>query len=159
MCLSVSSGWFDIHRYPISFDVIKHIFIGVYGFFVFYGMELHFCNYHSYDNFYPYFLHFILFRYWCVYGFRWAVIVYISIDLCSVVFCFYCWSHWFVLCVFFDLCIFFILFIAFGIIILEFIYACCIFGCVVSVYSFDIHEVIYENIMMSDLECCVVSFI
>ena len=60
---------------------------------------------------------------------------------------------------FFDLCIFFILFIAFGIIILEFIYACCIFGCVVFVYSFDIHEVIYENIMMSGLECCVVSFI
>ena len=118
MCLSVSSGWFDIHRYPISFDVIKHIFIGVYGFVVFYGMELHFCNYHSYDNFYSYFLHFILFRYWCVYGFRWAVIVYISIDLCSVVFCFYCWSHWFVLCVFFDLSISFILFIALGIIIL-----------------------------------------
>ena len=53
--LSVSSGWFDIHRYPISFDVIKHIFIGVYGLFVFYGMEIHFCKYHSYDNFYPHF--------------------------------------------------------------------------------------------------------
>ena len=103
--LSVSSGWFDIHRYPISFDVIKHIFIGVYGLFVFYGMEIHFWKYHSYDNFYPHFLHFILFGYLCVYVLRCALIVYIFIDLCSVVFCFYCWNHWFVLCLFFDLSI------------------------------------------------------
>ena len=40
--LSVSSGGFDIHGYPISFDVIRHIFIGVDGFIVFYGMEIHF---------------------------------------------------------------------------------------------------------------------
>ena len=63
---SVSSGGFDIHGYSISFDGIRHIFIGVDGFIVFYGMEIHFCNYHSYDNFY---LHY---GYWCVSGLPWA---------------------------------------------------------------------------------------
>jgi len=53
--LSVSSGGFDIHGYLISFDVIKHIFIGVDGFIVFYGMEIHFRNYPSYDSIYPHF--------------------------------------------------------------------------------------------------------
>ena len=47
----MSSGGFDIHGYSISFDGIRHIFIGVDGFIVFYGMEIHFCNYHSYDIF------------------------------------------------------------------------------------------------------------
>ena len=55
VCLSVSSGGFDIHGYSISFDGIRHIFIGVDGILVFYEMEIHFCNYHSYDSFYPHF--------------------------------------------------------------------------------------------------------
>ena len=64
------------------------------------------------------FLDFILLKYWCVYEFWWAVIVYIWIDLSSVVFCLYRWNDWFVLCVLFDLSIFFILIIVFGVIVL-----------------------------------------
>ena len=79
--LFVSSDGFDIYGYPVFLDVIRDIFVDVDVFIVFYGMEIHIYSYHSYDHFHQHSFHSNLYGYWCAYGFRRALILYISIDV------------------------------------------------------------------------------
>ena len=74
--LFVSSDGFDIYGYPVFLDVIRDIFVDADVFIVFYGMEIHIYRYHSYDHFHQHCFHSNLYGYWCVYGFRRAVILY-----------------------------------------------------------------------------------